>query len=75
MIPDDRKHHRVGAIQERAILHCLIVHVGDNVRRALTVPAKLVSNFGFEAQRAGHCGAVYDQLDRGKDKSALELTL
>jgi hypothetical protein len=64
VILDDRKHHRVGAVQERAIFHRLIVHVGGDVRRALAVPAKLVSNFGFEAQRTGHCGAVYDQLDR-----------
>jgi len=64
VIPDNRKHHRVSAVQERAILHCLIVQVGDDVRRALAVPAKLVSNFGFEAQRTGHCRAVYDQLDR-----------
>lgn len=75
VIPDDRKHHRVGAVQERAIFHRLIVHVGGDVRRALAVPAKLVSNFGFEAQGTGHCGQYTTSWIAGKDKRALELTL
>jgi hypothetical protein len=75
VILDDRKHHRVGAVQERAIFHRLIVHVGGDVRRALAVPAKLVSNFGSRRSGPVTAGRYTISWIVGKDKRALELTL
>jgi hypothetical protein len=63
------------AVKEAAVFDRLEVHVGNDVSGALAIPAKPMAHFWLESQGARHCAAVYDQLDRGKDKSALELTL
>jgi hypothetical protein len=34
------------------------------VSGALAIPAKPMAHFWLESQRARHCAAVYDQLDR-----------
>ena len=64
VIPDDRKHHRMRAVQETPVFNRLEVHVGNDVSGALAIPAKPVAYFWLESQRPGHCAAVYDQLDR-----------
>jgi hypothetical protein len=64
LIPHDREHHRVGAVQKLAVFDGLEVHVRDNVRGAVAVPTQLVADFGLETQRTGQRDAVYGQLDR-----------
>jgi hypothetical protein len=54
VIPDNRKHHRMRAVQQLTVLDGLEVHVWLDVRGAMTVPTKLVAHFRLEAERAGH---------------------
>jgi hypothetical protein len=74
-IPDDGEHHRVRAIQKLTVFDGLEVHVGEDVRGAMTIPAKFVANFRLETQRAGHCQQYTASWIGGKGKSALELTV
>jgi hypothetical protein len=64
VIPDHREHHRVGAVQQLAVLDSLEVHVGEDVGRAMAVPTRLVAGFGLEWQLSYHVAAVYGELDR-----------
>jgi hypothetical protein len=75
VIPDHGKHHRVRAVQKMAVLDGLEVHVRQDVRGAMAIPAMLMANFWLEAQRAGHCRQYTASWIGGKDKSALELSV
>jgi hypothetical protein len=75
MIPDHREHHRVRAVQKLTVFGRLEVHLGQDVRGTMAVPAMLVSNFGLQGPRTGHAMEYTASWIGGKDKSALELSL
>jgi hypothetical protein len=74
VIPDHREHHRVRAVQQVTIFDGLKVHLGEDGRGALAIPAKPVADFRCEAQRTGHGGQCTTNWISGKDQSTLELT-
>ena len=47
VVPDDREPHWVGAIEQLAVFHGLEAEIGQDVRRAPSVPAQAMSVFGL----------------------------
>jgi hypothetical protein len=47
VVPNDREPHRVGAIEQFAVLHGLKAEIRRDVRRAPSVPAQAMTVFGL----------------------------
>jgi hypothetical protein len=47
VVPNDREPHRVGAIEQFAVLHGLEAEIRRDARRAPSVPAQAMTVFGL----------------------------